>query len=193
MLYNTDTPITATWAALEKCVDLGLVKAIGLSNFNSEQIKRIHSGARVKPAVLQCESHPFFTNEKLFSFARGLGMVATAYSPLGNGAEIEGYAVPKHPLLAEIGKRHDKSAAQVALALQLRLGNVALPKSVSKERIAQNLDVNFELTEEDMKALSALDKGLRQGWGGPKVERGGEMRPRDEAHPDYPFKQGMEF
>eukprot|EP01065_Artemidia_motanka_P024773 TRINITY_DN2967_c0_g2_i1.p1 TRINITY_DN2967_c0_g2~~TRINITY_DN2967_c0_g2_i1.p1 ORF type:complete len:344 (+),score=127.52 TRINITY_DN2967_c0_g2_i1:58-1032(+) len=186
-------PLAETWAAMEKLVEQGLVRAIGLSNFNSVQIKAIHEGAKIKPHVLQCESHPFFPNEPLFALARSLGIVCTAYSPLGSGAEIDGYTVANHPELKKVADRHGKSAAQVACAWQLQRGNVVIPKSVSKERIAQNFDVTFALSAEDMAAIAALDGGLRCGWGGPKVERDGKSVPRDLLHADYPFVEGLEF
>ena len=75
--------------------------------------------ARIKPAVLQIESHPFFANEDLIEFCKGHGILVTVYSPLGSGAEVQGHTVPSHPVLTAIGKQHDASAAQVAIAWQV--------------------------------------------------------------------------
>lgn len=116
-----------------------------------------------------------------------------AYSPLGSGAELDGSIIPKHPTLAEIGAKHGKSAAQVALAFQSSRGIPTFPKSVKAERIAQNLDVDFKLSEDEMKAISALNADTRTGWGGPQVERNGKMEPRDMLHPHYPFQPDLAF
>lgn len=116
-----------------------------------------------------------------------------AYSPLGSGAELDGSIIPKHPTLAEIGAKHGKSAAQVALAFQSNRGIPTFPKSVKAERIAQNLDVDFKLSEDEMKAISALNADTRTGWGGPQVERNGKMEPRDMLHPHYPFQPDLAF
>eukprot|EP01062_Namystynia_karyoxenos_P010321 TRINITY_DN13655_c0_g1_i1.p1 TRINITY_DN13655_c0_g1~~TRINITY_DN13655_c0_g1_i1.p1 ORF type:complete len:351 (+),score=106.68 TRINITY_DN13655_c0_g1_i1:72-1055(+) len=191
--YDLEAGVEPCWRALEKCVDAGLVRALGVSNFNAAQLKDLVQCARVKPVMLQCESHPYFSNERLFSLARSLGLQCTAYSPLGSGSEVGGVGVPSNPVLVKIGEKHGKSAAQVACAWQLQRGNAVIPKSVTKERIAQNFDIVFTLSEEDMAAIAALDCNARAGWGGPLVERGGQMRPRDELHPLYPFKDGIDF
>jgi len=193
IVYDLDTTIMQTWEAMEQLVDSGKCKAIGLSNFNSKQIAEIMEKGRIKPAVLQVESHPFFTQEPLIAFCKGHGVQVTAYSPLGSGAELDGSIIPKHPALAEIGAKHGKSAAQVALAFQSNRGIPTFPKSVKAERIAQNLDVDFKLSEDEMKAISALNADTRTGWGGPQVERNGKMEPRDMLHPHYPFQPDLAF
>merc|ERR1719453_1759616 len=106
MAYDTDTPLMETWAAMEQAVDEKLARAIGLSNFNSVQVAEICKGGRVPPAVLQCESHPFFQQAQLFPFAKEHGLVCTAYSPLGTGAEIGGHTIPAHPQLKQIGEKY---------------------------------------------------------------------------------------
>ena len=190
MKYDTTSTHAMTWAAMEALVDEGLVKAIGLSNFNSKQMAVVWEGARIKPANLQVEVHPYFSQEPLIAAARRLGMTVTAYSPLGTGAEIDGNTIPTHPKLAEVGEKYGKSAAQVAIAWQIQRGVIVIPKSVTESRIKQNADVFFRLSDEDMATVNGLNQTKRCGWGGPMVDRGGVMRPRDEAHAEYPFAQG---
>ena len=83
-------------------------------------------------------------------------------------------------------------ARVTAVAWQLAHGVIVIPKSVTAARVQQNFDVFFGLSAEDVAAVDALDEGCRMGWGGPQVERDGQLRPRDEAHPFYPFKKGDE-
>lgn len=193
IIYDMDTTIMDTWAAMEKLVEAGLVKAIGLSNFNSVQIAEIMEKSTIKPAVLQVESHPFFTQEPLIDFCKGHDIVVTAYAPLGTGSPIDGATIPTHPKLAEIGKAHGKSAAQVAIAFQVNRGVPTFPKSVTESRIKQNLDVMVQFSAAEMAAIGALNQDLRTGWGGPKVERNGGMEPRDLLHPYYPFRPEVKF
>eukprot|EP01043_Picozoa_sp_COSAG02_P016585 COSAG02_NODE_733_length_17960_cov_122.222440_5_plen_154_part_00 len=98
---------------------------------------------------------------------------------------IDGMGVLENPVLAGIGKRYGKSSEQVVLAWLLQRGIVVIPKSVTAERIGANIDVAFELSVEEMSAVGNLDKQFRNGWGGPLVERDGEMQPRDLEHPLY--------
>ena len=194
MRYDVATSLTETWAAMQELVDAGLVKHIGLSNFTAAQIGAVCASARIQPAVLQVESHPFFQQRDLLAAAAAHGLVVTAYSPLGSGATIDGHNVPTHPKLAAIGAAYGKSAAQVALRFQVQRGVVTIPKSVKVARIQQNLAVHdFALSEADLAAIAALDANKRVGWGGPLMDKGDAgMRPRDEpigdgGHPNYPF------
>ena len=195
MRYDTATTLAETWAAMQELVDAGLVRHVGLSNFTSAQIAAICASARIQPAVLQVESHPFFQQKNLVNAATSHGLVVTAYSPLGSGATIDGHNVPTHPKLAEIGAQYGKSAAQVALRFQVQRGVVTIPKSTKVERIQQNGAVHdFSLSDADLAAIDALDSNKRVGWGGPLVDRGDAgKRPRDEplgegGHPNYPFR-----
>eukprot|EP00039_Didymoeca_costata_P000706 m.46876 g.46876 ORF g.46876 m.46876 type:complete len:378 (-) comp10424_c0_seq1:1082-2215(-) len=193
IIYDDNVTIVDTWKAMEELVDLGLVKAIGLSNFNSKQIEEIMANSRIKPACNQVESHVFFQQEKLIGFCKQHNIVATAYSPLGTGAQVDGHVIAKLPQLEEIGKKYGKSAAQVAIAFHANRGVPTFPKSVTESRVKLNLETTFKLSDEDMAAIKALDKNMRMGWAGPKVERNGVMEPRDYHHKDYPFKREIEF
>ena len=185
--YDLATPSAKTWAALESCVDAGLTRSIGLSNFNSEQIAGVCEGARIQPAVLQVEIHPYFSQQPLVKFCQARNIVVTAYSPLGTGAVIDGSTVVGNPVLEEIGAKYGKSSAQVAICWLASRGLVVIPKSVTPARVLQNREVKFELSAEDIAKVDALNKDCRNGWGGPLSADGS---PRDIAHPLYPFGAG---
>jgi len=183
-LKYTDIPLLDTWAALEACVAEGLVKSIGLSNFNQEQIQTIIDGGNVRPAVLQVEVHPFFQQEGLVQFAHSKGIVVTAYSPLGSGVEIDGERVIDNAKLKEIAAKYDRSGPQLVLAWLIQRGIIVIPKSVKENRLKENFDVRFEISDADMAEIATINKDARGGWGGPLVDGA----PRDQVHPNYPFK-----
>lgn len=180
----TDIPLLDTWKALEACVEEGLIKAIGLSNYNTKQIQEIIDGGKIAPAVLQVEVHPFHSQAPLVEWCQSKGIVVTAYSPLGSGAEIDGERVIDNAKLKEIGTKYDKSAAQLTCAWLVNRDIVVIPKSVKEARLKENFDVRFVISEEDMKEIDGINRDVRAGWGGPLIEG----KPRDIVHPNYPFK-----
>ena len=148
----------------------------------------MRAAARIHPAVLQVEVHPFFAQQRLAAFCASRDIVVTAYFP-GQRERRDGSRVPTHPALAKIGESYDKTAAQVAIRSLVQRGIVAIPKSVKEARIAQNIGVlDRELSAEHMAEVLALDSNVRVGWGGPLVDRGGDRVPRDAGHPYYPFR-----
>ena len=185
IVYDFETTTMETWRAMEALVDMGLAKAIGLSNFNEDQINEIITHGTIKPAMLQVEIHPYFAQQELSAFCAEHQIGLTAYSPLGSGNAIGGMTVVENPVLVDIGSRYRKSPAQVVLAWLLQRNIIVIPKSVTAERIAANIEVAFELSADEMAAVDSLDQGFRNGWGGPQVERDGEMQPRDLGHPLY--------
>ncbi|WP_036323132.1 aldo/keto reductase [Microbispora sp. ATCC PTA-5024] len=147
------------WRALEKLYFEGRVRAIGVSNFTVEALRRLLDETDVVPAVNQIELHPWLPQRELRAFHAEHGIATEAWSPLGQGRGLLDL-----PVLAEIGARHGKTAAQVVLRWHLQLGNVVIPKSVTPSRIAENIDVfDFELSPEEMAAVDALDAGRRLG------------------------------
>jgi len=189
ILYG-DTHYLETWKALEECVDEGLIRSIGVSNFNSEQIQEILDKGRIKPAVQQIEVNVYFQQEKLVSFCQTRGVVVTAYSCFGSPGRPWGdKAAPlliDNPVLVEIGRRHNKSSAQIVLRWLLQRGITVLPKSITKSRIVENFQVfDFELAAEDLAQIKALDINKR--CLAPTVERDGKVVFRDEKAPFFPF------
>jgi diketogulonate reductase-like aldo/keto reductase len=178
------TPIKEVWQEMEKLVDEGLVKHIGLSNFNSAQITEILDFARIKPSLIQVECHPYLTQVKLSEFAKSKGLVFQAFAPLGSPdrpnylkAENEP-EVLKNPVVLQIAQKHQKSPAQVLLRFQIERGHVVLVKSLNPSNMKENLEVlNFTLDKGDMEQLIGLNKGFRYY---PMIN--------EADHPRFPFK-----
>lgn len=159
-LYLIHWPITEkyhdTWRAMEEIYASGKAKAIGISNFHPQHIEDLLTTAKVKPMINQIELHPSLNQKELVAFCKNLDIAVTAYSPLGHGNVFE------NEVLQEIGKKHNKSVAQVILRWDIQNGITVIPKSVSKERIVANLDVfDFELSSDDMAKIDALNTGER--------------------------------
>lgn len=185
--YLTDVTPTETWLAMEKLVEKGLVRSIGLSNFNSEQIKDILDKGKIPPATNQVECHPYFNQQKLLDFCMEKGIYLTAYSPLGSPdrpwASPDEPNLLEDPKLAEIAKRVGKSAAQVLLRYQLQRKVIVIPKSVTPSRIEENFALlDFELSEADMKTLDGFARP-----DGRLIEVKVNGKVRDADHPHYPF------
>ncbi|XP_057686816.1 aldo-keto reductase family 1 member A1-A [Corythoichthys intestinalis] len=186
----SDTHYTDTWVAMEGLVDQGLVKAIGLSNFNARQMDDIIRVARHKPVVNQVERHPYLAQVDLLAHCRSAGVCLTAYSPLGSGdrpwASGEEPRLLQDPQLGEIAQRYSKTPAQIILRWHIQNGVVCIPKSVTPSRIHQNYNIfDFQLSEVDVKRIDALNLGHR--FVAPTVERDGKRFWRDAEHPYFPF------
>ncbi|MEU1821444.1 MULTISPECIES: aldo/keto reductase [Streptomyces] len=147
------------WRAFAEIAASGRAKAVGVSNFHAPQLERVIAETSLVPAVNQVELHPDFAQTELRAVHARHGIATEAWSPLGQGRELLG-----DPVLARIGAKHGKSAAQVVLRWHLQVGNVAIPKSVTPSRIRENFDVfGFELDADDLAAIAGLDAGNRLG------------------------------
>jgi len=160
-------PVSATWQAMEKLVETGLVKNIGLSNWNAQGLRDIFSYAKLKPSVLQIEVHPYLQCERLVSYAQSLGIVVTAFSPLGHGQSYamlgyENVVAIKEDVVIQIAKRLQVTPAQVILRWGIQRGCAVIPKSANEGRIKENLSVDgINLTEDDMEQMKSLEKKFR--------------------------------
>lgn len=192
-LIYSDVHYNETWVELEKCVEEGLVKSIGLSNFNSKQITEVYNKSKVKPAVLQVESHPYLIQKELIDHCHNLNIIFTCYSPLGSPDRP--WAKPGEPLLLEdpkliaIGKKYNKSPAQVCIKWQIQRGLSVLPKSSNPDRIKQNADIfDFELTASDMEQVESFNRSWRACCPTITLEDGTVVE-RDAHHFLYPFNE----
>lgn len=147
-----------TWHALEEAYRAGKARAIGVSNFQANHLRRLVDGSDIVPAVNQIEVHPYFVQDELRAVNAELGILTEAWSPLAQGQVFDDAAVSA--LATEVGK----SEAQVVLRWHIQRGDVIFPKASSKDRLAQNLDIfDFELSEADLGTLTALDRNHRIG------------------------------
>jgi 2,5-diketo-D-gluconate reductase A len=147
-----------TWRAFERIHGEGGSRSIGVSNFRVEELERLRAEAELQPTVNQIELHPLLAQEELRSWHAEHAVATEAWSPLAQG-EVLG-AAP----IVEIAGRHERTPAQVVLRWHLQLGNVVIPKSVTPERVRENIDVfEFELGEDEMAAIASLEAGHRTG------------------------------
>jgi diketogulonate reductase-like aldo/keto reductase len=157
----------AAYKALETLLEHGKVRAIGVSNFMVEHLENLLSATSVVPAVNQIELHPFFTQKAVQDADEKLGILTQAWSPIGG---ITFYRDSGHtnalenPTITDIAEAHDRSPAQVMLRWGLQQGRSVIPKSTKAHRIAENIDVfDFQLTDDELASLDALDTGKRGG------------------------------
>ena len=161
-LYLIHWPVAGkykeTWRALELLYQENKVRAIGVSNFLVHHLKDLLPGCQVKPMVNQVEFHPYLIQPTLLDYCHTEGIQLEAWSPLMQGRVVE---VPE---LVAIGEKYGKSAVQVTLRWNLQHGVITIPKSVKKERIISNSEIfDFELSDDEMQVIDALDRGIRVG------------------------------
>ncbi|OEV30205.1 oxidoreductase [Streptomyces nanshensis] len=163
-LYLVHWPLPArdryldTWRAMEKIHADGRARAVGVSNFQPAHLTRLLENTGVVPAVNQIELHPRLQQRELRAFHTEHGITTEAWSPLAQGALL------RDPAVTAIAQAHGRTPAQVILRWHLQIGNVVIPKSVTPERIRQNIDVfDFSLSDEEVAAITPLDDGTRTG------------------------------
>ncbi|XP_077288671.1 aldo-keto reductase AKR2E4-like isoform X1 [Arctopsyche grandis] len=165
---SSDIDYLETWRGMEKCKELGLAKSIGVSNFNLQQLERLLSNCKVIPVVNQVEANPNLTQKKLLEYCKSKKIVLTAYTPLGSMPEIRDRtkAPPAptmdDPILTAMAKKYNKVTTQIVLRYLIDCGMVAIPKSVTPARIAQNIDIfDFALTPEEVKKIDEFNADFR--------------------------------
>mmetsp|Transcript_50334 Transcript_50334/g.81605 ORF Transcript_50334/g.81605 Transcript_50334/m.81605 type:complete len:364 (+) Transcript_50334:47-1138(+) len=168
MEMDEGVSINDTWAGMEELVEAGLVRNIGVCNFNVQLLQHLRSIARIPPQVNQVELHPFLVQEQLLRYCAHVGIAVTGFSPLGSGSyEAFGWRDPKesvllHPTVAAISQKLGKTPAQVVLRWATLRGYSVVAKSSKTERQLENLSLfDFQLSAEDIASITALDRGLR--------------------------------
>ncbi|RKP35160.1 aldose reductase [Dimargaris cristalligena] len=159
MKMDTGVTILETWRAMEKLVDAGLVRNIGVSNFTITQLTDLLQNARIKPAVNQIECNPYIPQHHLVDFCHQHSIAVTAYRPLGGRSRDDRPPQPlvrEDPIVNQVAQRINKSPAQVILAWLLKRNISVIPKSSNPARLAENL-VDFELSDEDASEISKIN------------------------------------
>ncbi|KAJ8670147.1 hypothetical protein QAD02_001406 [Eretmocerus hayati] len=168
VVIDNSTDLIATWKAMEDQVKAGLVKSIGLSNFNESQITSIIDNSEIKPSNLQVELQAYNQQRRLREFCNQHNISITAYSSLGSSAS-KAYKTDgakeltnllEHPIVKKIADDRNKTTAQVLLRHQVQEGIIVIPKSSNPDRIKANIGIfDFELTEDELRQLDSLDRG----------------------------------
>ena len=158
--------VQETWKAMESLVKEGLVKSIGVANFTAPMLVDMLTYASIIPAMNQIELHPYNTQEELVAFCQRKGISVTAYSPLGRAGESKsGGVAPKlfnESVIKKIAEKYHKSEAQVLIAWALARETIVIPKSITPERLKENIDVfDFALTAEEQGEIAALNRNYR--------------------------------
>ncbi|MGY1848704.1 MULTISPECIES: aldo/keto reductase [unclassified Blastococcus] len=157
-LPGIDVDYIETWKALEEIYRDGRCRAIGVSNFQEHHLRRLFSDTEITPAVNQIEVHPYLAQDALRAFDAEHEIVTEAWSPIAQGKVLG------DPGITAIAERLGRTPAQVVLRWHIQRGDVVFPKSSSRERMAENFALfDFELSREDMSALTGLDRGERTG------------------------------
>jgi len=149
VIYDKGVTLLDTWRALEGLVDGGKCKAIGLSDVSLEQVKEIFDAARIKPAVVHVESHPYLPEWDLLNYCKKNGIVLQAFAALGHGMEPKLF---EHPVITAIAKRVNKTPAQVLLAWAIQRGTALLTTATTSARIKENFEVST-LPEDAMREI----------------------------------------
>jgi 2,5-diketo-D-gluconate reductase A len=151
-LYDGD--FVSTWQVLEEFKKDGRARSIGVSNFQTGHLARLAAETETVPSVNQIEVHPYFTNEEVRAYGAEHNILTEAWSPIAQGAVLD------DPVIGRVAKDLGKSPAQVVLRWHIERGDIVFPKSNTPQRIKENFEIfDFELSDADIDAISALDKG----------------------------------
>jgi 2,5-diketo-D-gluconate reductase A len=149
-----DGDFVSTWNVLEEFAADGRARSIGVSNFQPAHLDKLAAGSQTVPAVNQIEVHPYFTNDNVRAHGQDRGILTEAWSPIAQGRVLG------DPVIAKIATATGKTPAQVVLRWHIQRGDIVFPKSVSTERMRENFELfDFNLDDEDMTAITGLDKG----------------------------------
>ena len=158
LLHQQVGEYMGAWRDMEKAVEQGKVRGIGLSNFESERLEEVCTAAKIKPAALQVECHPYYQQADLKKRIAPYGTAIEAWYPIGHGDA----GLINEPIFTELAKKYNKTNVQIILRWHIQEGNVIFPKSTNPQHIKDNFDIfDFELTTDEMEKIKAVDKNLR--------------------------------
>ena len=147
-----------TWKAMEKLYNDGLIRAIGVSNFQVHHLEDLHRSSNVVPVLNQIELHPYLTQEEVRGYCFSHDIKVEAWSPLGQGVLL------KDQTLQSLAKKYQRSVAQIILRWDIQNDIIVIPKSTKAERMKENMTLfDFSIDEEDMKTINSLNKNQRTG------------------------------
>ena len=158
LLHQQFGDYLGAWKDMERAVDAGKVRSIGLSNFESDRLEQVIDAARIIPSVLQVECHPYYQQNKLKTRLAPYDIALEAWYPLGHGDA----GLLSVPVILRLAEQYGKTPAQIILRWHVQEGTIVFPRSTSPEHMRQNIDIlDFSLTARDMEAIRLLDKGQR--------------------------------
>ena len=163
LLHHPGTDDVEAYLAMEKAVADGKIRSLGLSNWYVEELEEFIPQINIMPALVQNEIHPYYQENDVIPYIHGLGIVVQGWYPLGG----RGYTAKLlgDEVISEIAAAHGKSSAQVILRWNLQKGVVVIPGSSNPDHIQENTELfDFELTEEEMERIGALDRGEKHDW-----------------------------
>ena len=148
----------AGYRQMEKAYKEGKIKAIGISNFHDEKLRDILENAQIKPQVIQTEAHPYFPQTDLREELKDYDIRIMAWYPLGHGDK----ALINEPVFAKLAEKYGKTPAQIILRWHTQMGFIVIPGSKNPDHVRENFEIfDFKLTEDEMKEIAAIDKGVR--------------------------------
>lgn len=167
-MKHVDVPVADTWGAMEKLVDDGLVKRIGICNFGTAGIRDLCSYARIRPAVLQVEMHPYLTQQRLLRFCRESDIAVTAFSPFGASSYVPlnmagaSESLFDDATMQRIASDRGKTMGQIALRWAVQRGTIPIPKTQTAVHLQENIAIyDFELTDAEMAEIDGLNRDRR--------------------------------